>query len=355
MAFPSIQSLYHQVNPFDGGRTYNTDQKGIQPGYPNGNIATWGKGAQGQTAPINKNDQPLQTTSTVYDPVAAQQAAQRQQNIDYVNQSFDAKLAGLQSQLDALNPQQQAGERNIANQYQTKDVRLAEDRAVGLKNLASSLNQVQDSRTRGLKNLGDQMRQKSMSYNNQLGAVGAGDSSAQQLINFALGQQASGARGDLVRNASGQEVAINDQQATLEREYTRNKQDLDTWKQSSLADLAQKFAEVRNNIANEMSNATLERQQQLAQYDAGVTQAAIQQLSNIENMYRQQAADLTNRFNSMYAPTDIQIDPTLKQYDVKPISVADIAGMSMPQPVNPEAAQAALLRKRLEDQQVLGA
>ena len=294
-------------------------------------------------------------TTTAQDAAAAAAAAQRQANIDFVNRSFDVKLAGLQSQLDSLGAQQGAGERNINNQYGTKDVRLAEDRAVGLKNLASSMQQVQDSRARGLKGLADQMRQKSMSYNNQLGAMGAGDSSASQLLNFALGQQASGARGDLVRNASGQEVAINNQQADLERSYQRNKQDLDQWKQDSLAELANKFAEIKNQIANQMADANLSRQQQLAQYDAGVTQAAINQLSNIENMYRQQSADLTNRFSSMYAPTSIQVDPNLQQYNVQPISVGQLAGMSMPQAVNPEAAQQAILRKRLEEQQVTGA
>lgn len=32
MAWPSIQSLYNQVNPLDGGRTYQTDQMGANPG-----------------------------------------------------------------------------------------------------------------------------------------------------------------------------------------------------------------------------------------------------------------------------------------------------------------------------------
>lgn len=40
MAWPSIQSFYHQVNPFDSGRTYSTDQAagttGVSPTYDDG-------------------------------------------------------------------------------------------------------------------------------------------------------------------------------------------------------------------------------------------------------------------------------------------------------------------------------
>lgn len=281
----------------------------------------------------------------------AQTAAQRQANINYVNQVFDTKQAGLQSQLDSLPGQQAAGERQITGQYNLKNTRLGEDYNTGVKNLQASGNKVQAERERGLKSLSDQLRQQAMSYNNQLGAMGAGDSSASGLINFALGQQSSRNRGDLLRNASDQATAINTQAENLNTSYQRNVKDLETWKTDKLNEIAIQFANIKNQIANEMANASAERQQQLAQYDAGVTQAAIDQLTNIQQMYSQQAAQLNDMYTKMAAPSEYNLDPAQLDYSVKPIEAGTLTGLGMPAQVNPDTNPASIFRKKVDEQQ----
>lgn len=341
------------ISPSTAGKSI-TNLGSSVPSTVTNQAKTTAQAAPASAAPAQNDGSNTTNTTVAYDPAAAAAAAQRQANIDFVNRSFDVKLAGLQGQLDTLPAQQNAANLQLQNQYQTSANKLDTSRAQGLRNLDTSRNQIADSRTRGLKSIADQLRQQGMSYANQLGAYGAGDSSAAQLINFALSGQASRNRGDLVRNASDQATAVDTQQADLETAYKQNMDDLTNWKQTQLADLAAKFADIKNNIANEMANANLQRQQQLAQYDAGVTQSAIAQLSNIENMYKQQAAETTQRFQSMFAPSNIQIAPELQQYAVQPINAGQLQGLSMPTQSNVDPGTTAILKKLDEQQNPLG-
>jgi hypothetical protein len=350
----NIRGVYHQVNPLDNGRTYKTNQHARQSaGSQGGGGGAWGPAKQ----PVAKNEAVSNaaasfsgSTANAQAQAQAQAQAAKQQQIDFVNRSFGAKLAGLQGQLNVLPSQQRAGELQLQNEYQTKQNKLDTSRSQGLRNLSQSERQVLDSRERGLKSLADQLRQQGMSYSNQLGTMGAGDSSASGMVNFALGGQASRNRGDLVRNASGQEVAIGNQRADLEVSYKQNVSDLTNWKQNQLNDLYEKFSNMKNQIANEMANASLQRQQQLAQYDAGVTQQAIAQLGNIENMYRQQSTQLQQHYQNMFAPKEIDIAPELQQYAVRPIDAGTLEGLQTPAPVNGDVTDT-VLRKKLDEQQ----
>lgn len=276
--------------------------------------------------------------------------AEKQAQIDYINKAFDVKKAGLQGQLDSLAPQQQAGELRIANQYQNQRNSLERSRATGLGNLDESQRQVQAGRERNLKSIRDQLEQRSMHYANLLGSYGAGDSSATQDVSRILSGNAAENRGEVLRNVSEQETTIANQRRDLENAYVENKNTLDSWKQQSLADLYSQFAQQKNAIMNEMANADVTRQQQLAQYDAALTQSAIDALTNIENMYRQQTADMVSRFQNIFAPQNVQIADNLLQYEVKPISAGTLDGLRMPAPVNPENEVIAALRKREEEQ-----
>lgn len=335
------------------GNTYVKGTNGVTDYGKEGTAANIGQ-ALGYTLiadPVAQND----TTTTASSgggggSTSAAQAAQKQQNINYVNQVFDTKQAGLQSQLDTLPSQQAASERQINGQYDLRNTRLGQDYNTGVNNLRTSANKVQAERERGLKSLSDQLRQQSMSYNNQLGSMGAGDSSASQLINFALGKQSSRNRGDLLRNASDQSTAINNQQDNLTQSYQRNVQDLQTWKTDKLNEIAIQFANIKNQIANEMANASAERQQQLAQYDAGVTQAAIDQLTNIQQMYSQQAAQLNDMYTKMAAPSEYNLDPAQLDYSVKPIEAGSLTGVGQVGPTTADNG-GSIFRRKVDEQQ----
>lgn len=250
---------------------------------------------------------------------------------NFVNQAYDTKIAGLQSQLDTLDPQQQGATLNVQNQFQNQSNALQGQQAQGHRNLDLASQQVEDSKAKSLNDLRNQVQTMGMSYNNQLGAYGAGDSSAAGLIQQALSGQASKNRAGVMDSAAQQSQGITLQGQDLDTEFQNNMKSLDDWKSSSLNDIATKFLTQKQAIQQAMVGANADRYQALAQADASYTNQAIQQLSNLENTYKQQSTDLIGQYQTAQAPA-AAINSNLLQYAVNPISAGQIGQLgSIPQ------------------------
>jgi hypothetical protein len=245
---------------------------------------------------------------------------------NFVNQAYDTKIAGLQSLYDTLNPQQDAASLQVNNQYQNQSNAIQSQQAQGHRNLDMAQNQVDTSKAHSLNDLRNQVNTMGMSYNNQLGAYGAGDSSAAGMIQQALSGMASKNRSNVMNNAAQQGQAITMQGQDLDTEYQNNIKSLDDWKAASLNDIATKFLQQRQAIQQQMVGANADRYQALAQADASYTQQAIQQLSQLEGVYRQNAQDLVGRYQQMTAP-GVSINPALQQYAVQPITPGQLSGI----------------------------
>jgi hypothetical protein len=286
----------------------------------------------------NSVDQVRGTVSGLYNTYNQQNAAPSGGAIstskvdpNFVNQAYDTKIAGLQSQLDTLNPQQQNATLNVQNQFQNQSNALQGQQAQGHRNLDMASQQVEDSKAKSLNDLRNQVQTMGMSYNNQLGAYGAGDSSAAGLIQQALSGQASKNRAGVMDSAAQQGQAITLQGQDLDTEFQNNLKSLDDWKSSSLNDIATKFLTQKQAIQQAMVGANADRYQALAQADASYTNQAIQQLANLENTYKQQATDLNSQYQQAQAPA-AAINSNLLQYAVNPISAGQIGSLgSIPQ------------------------
>lgn len=250
---------------------------------------------------------------------------------NFVNQAYDTKIAGLQSVLDTLNPQQDAANLQVNNQYQNQANALQGQQAQGHRNLTLAQNQVDDGKAKSLNDLRNQVQTMGMSYNNQLGAYGAGDSSAAGMIQQALSGMASKNRANVMDSAAQQGQQIQLQGQDLDTEFNNNLKSLDDWKAASLNDIATKFLQQKQQIQQQMVGANADRYQALAQADASYTNQAIQQLAQLEGTYKQQSSQLVGQYQSMTAP-NAQINPALQQFAVNPISAGQIQSLgSVPQ------------------------
>lgn len=321
--------------------------RGVASGTSTGNRKLDNKLTPQPKAPAKRTEN---YSSAQYSTGSAGATANNTQNIDLVNRLFDTKVSGLRSQLGTLGAQQDATEARVGNQYQTKYNDLNENFAFGKRNLGESRNVVNEQRARSLQDIRDRLQTQTMGYANQLGAMGAGDSSATGLINTALSGMASKNRGAVQEDASNQLRTIETQEETLTREFERNKRDLDTWRQTTLSDLATEILQTKQKIQQAIAQADAQRAQQLAEYDASYTQQAIDALGNLEDMYASQADALVKRYRNVLAPQSIKIDPALQKYAVKPISAGELRNIEMPEFVNPESEAAALLKRREEDE-----
>jgi hypothetical protein len=247
-------------------------------------------------------------------------------NANFVNQAYNTKIAGLQGIFDSLQPQQDTANLDVQNQYQNQSNALNTQKAQGTRNLDLATQQVGQGRARSLADLSRQIQTQGRSYANQLGAYGAGDSSATGLINQALSGMASRNRSDVLYNSGNQQRGIDLQRQDLDTEYNNNVKTLDDWKNQSLHDIASKFLQQRQQIQQQIGGANADRAQSLAQLNAAYTNQAIQQLASLENQYRQGASDLVNQYRNLSAP-NVGIASNLQQFAVKPISAGQIGQM----------------------------
>jgi hypothetical protein len=255
-------------------------------------------------------------------------AAQKQQTIDFTNKAYDTKLSGFQSALDTLNPQEQAANLNIQNQWTNQGNSLQSQKAIGDRNLQMAGDQVQASKVKSLADLNRQIQSMGMSYNNQLGNYGAGDSTSADMIQRALSGQASKNRANVMSSAAQQGNQIELQKGDLQTEFQNNMKSLDDWKSSSLNDIATKFMQQRQQIQQSMIGANADRYQALASLDQNYVNQAIQQLGNLQAQYQQNANDLVSKYQNIQGP-NVAIAQNLQQYAVNPISSGQIGQLSM--------------------------
>lgn len=283
-------------------------------------------------------------------PVAPDPLELNRINQQTINAGADATKSKLSNLLRTLDPQEAVAKGKVLNQFQTANNDLLRSRATGRRNLNYADQQVQGEKIRNLRTLGDQIRQMNFSYANQLGAFGAGDSSAAALISNAVAQQGANNRGDIMRGASDQQTQIGFQRDDLEQAFTTNMGKLDEWKQRSLADIVTSFSEKKNAIQEAMQTADATRYAELAQLDAQFTSQALDTLKGLESTYEQQANDLIAKFKNILGPQDAQMPVGLGQYAVNPVDAGQLQGLEMPRQVNPEDNLTAILKRRDEQE-----
>lgn len=250
---------------------------------------------------------------------------------DYVNQSFDTQIGGLQNIMNTLQPAQDAATLQATNNYQNQRNALDTGKAQGERNLQFASDQVKQQKARSLGDILNQLQSASFSYGNQLGAMGAGSSSATGLINQALGGKASRNRGDVLNNANTQDQQIGFQQADLNNDYQVNLKSLDDWKNSTLNDLANSFAQQKLSLQQKIAGAQGQKAQYLAEQGKAIDQAALDSLAALQGQYQQYSNDLISRYQNPMAPA-VAINPALQQYQVQPITPGQLQGLNVARP-----------------------
>lgn len=280
------------------------------------------------------------TGGSTYDAEAAQKAQQQ----ELYKQALNTTIAQLEGQLGTLGSQEGEANTRVTDQYNLTGGRLSQDYSLGKQNLAEATNDVTASKERSLYNLRQWLAAQGQGYQNQLGAMGAGDSSATGMVNFALGRQGARERGNVISDAAQQFGDIQKQGQQLQLSYDRNKQDLDLWKQTTLADIARRFAESRNQV-----NASILDARARAAAEQELTQEAINQLAALEQQYRSDATNLQNMYAQQAGPTQT-LNKSLLDYTTRPVAQPNLTGIKMPSYVNPESNYTAFLKRQDEEQ-----
>lgn len=298
---------FNWLNGLPGGRQLNA-------GLGAANNLT--QGLFGQVLGGGQVNRPTTTASNTQSQSPSPAAAQ-----------YDTQISGLTDIMNTLPVQQAGAESGINSQYGNQRTALDTQKAQGVRNLDFAQNQVETQRAQSLRDLGNMLKQHVSSYNNMLGAYGAGNSSAAGLIGTALTQQVSRNRGDIQRGTSDQLTGIGFQRDDLQNSYDTGVKSLDDWKKNSLAEIAQKFAQQKLELQQKIAGATGDKAAYLQSVGQNINQQAIDALSALQNQYKTYAQSLVDQYSQTAAPA-AAIPQNLQQYAVRPVTAGSMAGLN---------------------------
>lgn len=249
---------------------------------------------------------------------------------DILGPSYDSAYSQLQGQMNAIPLAEAHATGDINNQYQGQANQLQDQFTQGGANLDLSQQALNTQKAQSLRDLGSTLRQQFNSYNNQLGVMGAGNSSAANLLGYALSQQANVGRGDIGTQYGLQQTGINQQRTGLQSNFNDQMTNLQAWKQQQLDSIAQSFAQTQQQIQSQMANTLGDKARFLALYaqNQAAAQQAIQQLQQIQGQYGTAVDQLQKSYGQVQAGPHAIDAQFMQGYNVQPFTPEQLQGLS---------------------------
>lgn len=340
IANPGNNTFYNPQVNYSKGQS----SAGFQSGFNGGGVAGGGGGG----ALTNQTGQ-VQGLSTYggsggggASTGATAQQPQQQQNFQAQVDNSRGRMEGLiSSGFDSIVNNLS----NLKNQYMTyqnEDLGRLGQQANNLRSTAQSVyntnkDQLETYRTdvtnrakESMTSLADNLRNALMAGNIMLGSRGAGDSSASDMMSYALSKQANRSNAEILRGRDSQFGELDRKFMDLKTAFDTQNQEIDTWEFSSGQQIRDNVRSILERIENAKMGADQSRMQALVRLEEGIMSQAQANLDRIANeassmrmMAYQNALNAgnslgqnVNRFNDIgsYNVQDIgytNIDPTM--------------------------------------------
>lgn len=160
---------------------------------------------------------------------------------------LNASYAGLEKNLDPWKQQQEQGIQDIYNSGVT-DINLQQQ--AGLDTLNNQRTKVETNQVRNLKDLATAMGQSFNAFSNQLGVMGAGDSSAAKtMLPYALSRMEAGQRGQITRGSQDAYAGIDEREGQLNNMVLQETNKLNQAKMQEMNAVADWFNNAKFQIA----------------------------------------------------------------------------------------------------------
>ena len=214
--------------------------------------------------------------------VDANQAA-----INAARGAFNNAYAPLFAQLDAMAglipQQQQQREQGIQNMYgsQVGEIQGARDSAMA--GLDVSKQQVAQRQANSVRDLQENLRNMLQAGNIQLGVGGAGDSSAKDMLSFALSKAAARSGADISNQAQAMYTDIDMLGNQIKATYDDNLAKLATWRDNNLSEVTKWAQEMLMNIESQKATAKGQQAAALAANETNIINNALSRLQQIDD------------------------------------------------------------------------
>lgn len=265
-----------------GGNTLgvSTQQNG---GNPGGNV-----GSPDQNPETTYVDVPGRGSVKLADlqREAAAREAQIRSNIESGFGQYDTKL----TELENMYPTMQAADEKLAGDtYNSMFSGIQEGQTLANQKLDLSKQNVLSTGKNSISDLSANLRNMLKASSSQLGAMGAGSSSAAPMAAYAYSKIAAHERGGIQKQINDQLMQIDQKAVDVQTTFNSQKMELEQWKGTQLQGIRDKYLPMVTRIKEMKANAPLQKVQALNNLEESLLTRAQNELSQIETEGRQYA------------------------------------------------------------------
>jgi hypothetical protein len=243
---------------------------------------------------------------------------------------FGAQDQGLQNSQNLNQQVANSGQSRLQDSYNVQKGGLDQQLAFGNTNLDQSQKQLDITKANSIRDLGNQLRLSQQGLSNQAGVNGAGDSSAADVINYALGQQGNREASDISQNVTQQQTGLNLQRNQLTGSYEQNKNMLDDWHATQLQSIINTYAQTAQQLEQARTSAQGQKAVDLAYIGKGqAANQAITDMQALQASYNSNLNQLQTAYNNVQAPTAAIGAGLTSAYNVNPIDVNNLSSSSL--------------------------
>jgi len=231
---------------------------------------------------------------------------------------YSSKIADVNNQIGALDPQLQAGKQNIQGGYNQAlyNENLANDQATRDYNTAKQTS-TQGALT-AKNNIDSGVRQNTNALQRLLGLAGSGNSSASEVLAPYAASRAGDVQRQGVQTSFGQnQQALDTNYGDTQQKHQQNLGDLSTQEQNNLQDLQTGINTTRSSLLSSLASLTGQQAQAAGKTPTDIVAAEQPLLDQISNIIKSNAATGAKATNPVYNTTPTAFTaPNLSSYDV---------------------------------------
>lgn len=207
--------------------------------------------------------------------------------INAARNSFSNAYNPLFSQLDSMAGlipgYQQQREQGVQNMYGSQVGEIQGSRDSAMAGLDVSKQQVAQRQANSVRDLQENLRNMLQAGNIQLGVGGAGDSSAKDMLSFALSKAAARSGADISNQAQAMYTDIDMQGNQIKATYDDNLAKLATWRDNNLSEVTKWAQEMLMNIESQKATAKGQQAAALAANETNIINNALSRLQQIDD------------------------------------------------------------------------
>lgn len=212
-----------------------------------------------------------------------------------INTGYDSLLNNYQNLIPFYEGQQNTQLQSAQDIYNQIAQGLGQTKDTAMDKLGIARNQVQANVGNSVKDLQQNLMGVVRNTGMQLGAMGAGDTSASNVMApYAYTKLAGQEYGKIQRQGNDQQFQIQTQERDTENQYNQMVNQANIEKEQQLQGIRDQFGSVIAQIRNQMANVPAEKAQALAGLQQNLLQQAQSRLSQIEGYYMNLQGEMQN-------------------------------------------------------------